>query len=143
MPKDNVLKVVNTFHRSLIRLTFGKKGWNMAGMPVVKLTTVGRKSGKGRTVMLTSPIQLEDEIILVASRGGDDQHPDWFLNLERNPLVTVETLSDMRTMFAEVSKSPEREKLWLEIIKNYPNYAAYQDKTDRLIPVIVLKGISD
>ena len=87
----------------------------MAGMPVVKLTTVGRKSGKGRTVMLTSPI----------------------------PLVTVETLSDMRTMFAEVSKSPEREKLWLEIIKNYPNYAAYQDKTDRLIPVIVLKGISD
>ncbi len=59
------------------------------GMPVLELTTTGRKSGQPRSVMLTSPVQEGDTIIVVASRGGDDVHPAWFLNLQADPKVEV------------------------------------------------------
>ncbi len=108
-------------------------------MPVVKLTTVGRKSGKSRTVMLTSPIQSQDSIVLVASKGGSDSHPDWYLNLCENSLVKVETHSGSNSMNAKVVESAEREKLWSEITKEYSGYASYQEKTDRVIPIVILE----
>ena len=69
---------MNTLHRGLLKLSGGRLGWRAAGMPVLELTTIGRRSGLPRTVMLTSPIQEGDAIVIVASRGGDDQHPAWF-----------------------------------------------------------------
>ena len=68
MPNDRFMKLANTLHRSLIKVTAGKRGWDFYGMPVIKLTTTGRISGKGRSVMLTSPIKLNDNICLVASK---------------------------------------------------------------------------
>ena len=138
MPSDNFMKLGNAIHRSLIKVSSGKKGWDMYGMPVVKLTTVGRKSGKSRTVMLTSPIQSKDSIVLVASKGGSDSHPDWYLNLCENSIVKVETHSGSNSMNAKVVESAEREKLWSEITKDYPNYASYQEKTGRVIPIVIL-----
>ena len=139
MPSDNFMKLGNAIHRALIKISSGKRGWDMYGMPVVKLTTVGRKSGKSRTVMLTSPIQSQDSIVLVASKGGSDSHPDWYLNLCENSLVKVETHSGSNSMNAKVVESAEREKLWSEITKDYPNYASYQEKTDRVIPIVILE----
>ncbi len=139
MPSDNFMKLGNAIHRALIRASSGKRGWDLAGMPVVKLTTTGRKSGLARTVMLTSPIQSKESIVLVASKGGSDSHPDWYLNLCENPLIKVETHSGTNSMNAKVVESSEREKLWSEITKDYPNYASYQEKTDRVIPIVILE----
>src|SRR3954454_18836124 len=89
MPNDLTLKAMNGLHRALLKVTGGKVGWEAQRMPVVELTTTGRKSGQKRTVMLTSPLQEGDTIVVVASRGGDDTHPAWFLNLRDNPEVEV------------------------------------------------------
>ena len=89
MPSDLTLKAMNTIHRGLLKVSGGRVGWSIAKMPVVELTTTGRKSGQPRSVMLTSPLQEGDSFVVVASRGGDDQHPAWFLNLRDNPDVEV------------------------------------------------------
>ncbi len=89
MPSDLVLKTMNSVHRVVLKLSGGKVGWNASNMPVLELTTVGRKSGEPRAVMLTSPVQEGDAIVIVASRGGDDTNPAWFLNLSANPAVEV------------------------------------------------------
>ena len=70
MPNDLVLKGMNCAHRALLAVSFGKLGWDAAGMPVLELTTTGRRSGQARSVMLTSPLQEGDTIVIVASRGG-------------------------------------------------------------------------
>ena len=75
MPSDFALKAMNAGHRIILKLSFGKLGWSAGSMPVLELTTVGRKSGQPRSVMLTSPIQQGDDVVVVASRGGDD-HQD-------------------------------------------------------------------
>jgi deazaflavin-dependent oxidoreductase (nitroreductase family) len=89
MPSDFALKSMNAIHRGLLAVTFGKVGWKAGGMPVLELTTTGRKSGQERSCMLTSPLQVGDTYVIVASRGGDDHHPAWYLNLEANPDVQI------------------------------------------------------
>ena len=89
MPSDMMLKTMNGLHRGLLKISGGRIGWSASGMPVVELTTIGRKSGQPRSVMLTSPVQEGTTIVVVASRGGDDTHPAWFLNLRDNPDVEV------------------------------------------------------
>ena len=89
MPSDFTLKTMNAVHRGLLKISGGKAGWRVANMPVLELTTIGRESGQRRSVMLTSPIQQGTTLVVVASRGGDDGHPAWFLNLRDNPRVEV------------------------------------------------------
>jgi deazaflavin-dependent oxidoreductase (nitroreductase family) len=109
-------------------------------MPVVELTTIGRKSGQRRTTMLTSPYQEGSTIVIVASRGGDDHHPAWFLNLRDNPKVTMKVgPSPPQSAVAEVAGPAERARLWPIIVGSHRNYAGYQHKTDREIPLILLR----
>ena len=89
MPSDFSLKAMNRVHRVLLGASGGRLGWHFSGMPVLELTTTGRKSGQPRTTMLTSPFQEDATIVVVASRGGDDTNPAWFLNLRDDPNVTV------------------------------------------------------
>jgi len=138
MPSDFQLKLINAIHRPLFRLSKGKVMGKGAGMPVLVLTTTGRKSGQKRPTMLTTPLQFGDSIVLVASRGGDDHHPAWFLNLQANPTVEVEMGGTTRTMTARIADGPEKAELWPKIVTDHDNYAGYQAKTDRDIPVIVL-----
>ena len=138
MPSDFQLKLVNAIHRPLFRLSKGKLMGKGAGMPVLVLTTTGRKSGQKRPTMLTTPLQFGDSIVLVASRGGDDRHPAWFLNLQANPTVEVEMGGATRTMTARVADAAEKAELWPKIVADHDNYAGYQAKTDRDIPVVVL-----
>src|SRR5690349_3097491 len=89
MPSDAMFKGANSLHRFVRTLTGGRLGWRGAGMPVIELTTTGAKSGLPRTVLLTSPRQEGDTIIVVASRGGTDQNPDWYHNIRKDGAVQV------------------------------------------------------
>jgi deazaflavin-dependent oxidoreductase (nitroreductase family) len=108
-------------------------------MPVVELTTTGRKSGQQRTVLLTSPVQEGGTIVLVASRGGDDHHPAWYLNLCAHPRVTVSVKGGpTEVMIARTASADERARWWPDVVKAYRGYASYQKKTSREIPLVVL-----
>ena len=139
MPSDFALKTMNAVHRGLIKLTGGKVGWQVA-MPVLELTTIGRKSGQPRSVLLTSPHQDGDTWVVVASRGGDDTHPAWFLNLRDNPEVEVSLKGGPKQpMRARVASAEERARLWPKITADFKNYAQYQTKTEREIPLVFLE----
>ena len=140
MPADLVMKAMNAVHRALIRVAPGRFGHEALGMPVLELTTTGRLSGRPRSVMLTSPVRDGDAIVVVASRGGDDRHPDWLLNLRAEPNVEVALRNGpRRPMTAHVADAAERERLWTEITASHPRYAAYQRRTSREIPVVLLR----
>lgn len=140
MPTDFTLKAMNAVHRVMLTLSAGKAGWRAANMPVLKLTTIGRKSGEPRTVMLTSPLQEGTTIVVVASRGGDDTHPAWFLNLRDNPAVDVVYQGQpSQRMHARAADAAERERLWPLVIADHKNYADYQSKTQREIPLVLLE----
>jgi deazaflavin-dependent oxidoreductase (nitroreductase family) len=139
MPSDLVLKTMNTVHRAVLTVTFGKVGWSAGKMPVIGLTTTGRKTGEQRSCMLTSPVQEGDTIVIVASRGGDDHHPAWFLNLKADPEVQVSLKGGAKQpMIATVADPAERARLWPQITAAAKNYGDYQTKTEREIPVVLL-----
>ena len=140
MPSDAGLKAMNTFHRILLAVSFGKIGWHAMKMPVLELTTIGRKSGEARSVMLTSPWQEGDTLVIVASRGGDDHHPAWFLNLRDHPEVEVSLQGAAKQkMHARVADADERARLWPLLTAEHDNYAGYQTKTEREIPLVLLE----
>jgi len=130
---------MNGVHRAVLAVSFGRFGWSAAGMPVLELTTKGRKSGQPRSVMLTSPWQDGETVAIVASRGGDDQNPAWFLNLRDDPHVEVTMRGTKRPMHARIADAEERARLWPLITTDHKNYAGYQTKTDREIPVVLLE----
>jgi deazaflavin-dependent oxidoreductase (nitroreductase family) len=139
MPSHFALKTMNTVHRTLMTVTGGKIGWTAGKMPVLELTTTGRKSGQQRSTMLTTPWQDGDRMAVIASAGGNDAHPAWFLNLEADPAVTVRTESGTKPMTARVVTGDERSEIWDQVGAKYKNYVDYQKKTDREIPVVVLE----
>ena len=142
MPSDLALKAMNGFHRVVLKASFGKIGWQAGSMPVLELTTIGRKSGEPRALLLTSPLQLGDTIVVVASRGGDDHHPAWLLNLQANPAVQVAFKGGpAKPMTARVATADERVELWPKVTADHKNYAGYQRKTDREIPLVLLEPI--
>jgi deazaflavin-dependent oxidoreductase (nitroreductase family) len=140
MPPDLMLKGMNFIHRGVLKLSGGRLGWETASMPVLELTTTGRKSGQPRSVMLTSPLQEGSTIVVVASRGGDDQHPAWFLNLRDNPDVEVAYKGGPKQpMRAKVADPEERARLWPLVTADHKNYAGYQTRTQREIPLVLLE----
>jgi deazaflavin-dependent oxidoreductase (nitroreductase family) len=142
MPSDTALKLMNSAHRLLLTATGGRVGWSVSGMPVLELTTTGRKTGQPRTSMLTSPYHEGDDFVIVASRGGDHRHPAWYLNLVADPEVTVSIGGGPgRKMRAEVLDPTERDRVWAVVASKYRNYAGYQKKTSRRIPLVRLRAI--
>jgi len=139
--KDATIKVVNFLHRSLFDLSAGRVAGRVVGMPVVRLTTTGRRSGQPRRTMLTSPVQDGDNVVLVASWGGDDRHPTWYLNLRDNPEVEITMSGRTRRMKARTAGPKEKAELWPRVVAAYKGYAGYQTKTDRDIPVVVLEPV--
>ncbi len=143
MPSDFALKTMNTVHRFVLKASFGKVGWNAGSMPVLELTTTGRKSGQKRSVMLTSPLQEGSTIVIVASRGGDDQHPAWYLNLRDHPQVEVAFKGGPKLpMVASIASADERARMWPVVTSTYKNYAGYQAKTEREIPLVLLAPVN-
>jgi deazaflavin-dependent oxidoreductase (nitroreductase family) len=131
------VKALSAFHRGLYSASGGRVGRRIAGMPVLLLTTVGRRSGKRRTVPLTY-FDDGEAIVLVASYGGRPHNPDWFENLLVNPEVEVAVRGDAQRMTARRATPDERARLWPRIIETYDGYRVYQAKTDREIPLAIL-----
>jgi deazaflavin-dependent oxidoreductase (nitroreductase family) len=144
MPSRFTLVAMNAVHRALIAVSFGRVGWTVQGNPALELTTTGRRSGLPRATMLTSPHQIGDALVVVASRGGDDHHPAWFLNIEADGDVRVARDGHPAVpMRARVMSDAERAELWPVITARSPNYADYQRRTDRVIPLVLLEPITD
>ena len=139
MPSDFALKTMNSVHRVALKLTRGRVGWHIYNMPALELTTTGRKSGRQRAVMLTSPLQEGDTIVVVASRGGDDTDPAWLLNLRAQSDVEVAFAGKPKQpMSACVATAEQRSRLWPLVVADHKNYAGYQTKTTREIPLVLL-----
>ena len=132
------MKILGTLHRLLYRASGGKLGKTFLGTPILLLTTTGRRTGRPRTWPLTYLPEGEN-LIVVASNGGQPNHPAWYLNLRANPRVSVQLGERNYTMIAQTVKEDERARLWSRVIEEYPAYAEYQKKTDRQIPVVVLR----
>jgi F420H(2)-dependent quinone reductase len=133
-----VFLVMTTLHRSLYRLTGGRVGARAAGLPVLLLTTTGRKTGTQRTVPLCY-LEDADAYVLVGSKGGAPQHPAWYLNLEAHPEVGVQIGAEQRRMEARRASPEEAERLWPTILDRAPGYAKYRAKTRREIPLVLLE----
>jgi deazaflavin-dependent oxidoreductase (nitroreductase family) len=139
VPKDAIAKAITGFHRLVFDLSKGKVTGKASGMPVLKLTTIGRKSGQRRATMLTSPLVEGDNVVLVASYGGDDRDPQWYSNLVAHPDVDVVMSGWSKSMRARLAEGDERTRLWEALTANHTRYAGYQRKTSRQIPVVVLE----
>jgi deazaflavin-dependent oxidoreductase (nitroreductase family) len=139
VPSNRRLSTLNRVHHFVIRVTRGALGWRIGGMPVLELTTTGRRSGQQRSVLLSSPLRVGSSYVVVASRGGDDEQPAWFLNLRENPHVEVVVAgSPKQPMLARVAGAAERARLWPLVTAKYPGYARYQARTSREIPLVLL-----
>lgn len=122
----------------MYRLTGGRLGGSFDGAPVLLLHHVGRRSGEPRVTPL---LYLADgrDLVIVASMGGTPKNPAWFHNLVAAPDIEVEVGRDRRPVRAEVADAEERARLWPRVVELYPGYAAYQARTDREIPVVLLR----
>jgi F420H(2)-dependent quinone reductase len=130
-------------HRFLYRLTGGLIGSRLPGVrPGVLLLTVnGRKSGRPRTTPLVY-FELDGKLVVAATNNGEDRHPAWLWNLMSAPEATVQIGSSTRTIRGRLAQCDERDQLWEQIIEIHPLFCAYQKKTERCIPVIVLEPVS-
>jgi deazaflavin-dependent oxidoreductase (nitroreductase family) len=139
-PKDLVAKLVTAVHEGILRLSGGRLGGRIAGMPVLILTTTGHKSGQPRTTPLTY-FELDGNVVLVASWGGDDRHPQWYRNLVASPAVTIERGNGKERLTARTASADEKAKWWPTITSTYQGYAGYQRRTTRDIPLVALAPV--
>lgn len=135
---QGMLKVAGLFHRAVYRASGGQIGRTLAGAPVLLLTTTGGKTGQLRTRPLCY-LEIEGRLIVIASAGGAACHPAWYLNLRRNPRVSVQRGQVTQTMAARSAVGAERVRLWEGIIERYPVCAEYQRRAHREIPIVVLQ----
>lgn len=134
---DVVTKAMNLTHKAALKVTGGRLGKQVFGMRAVEVHTTGRKSGQRRSVMLTTPIHEPDRVVVVASKGGDDRHPDWYHNIVAHPDVEITEAGVTRPMRARTATPDEKAELWPTIVAAYKGYAGYQKRTDRDIPVVI------
>jgi deazaflavin-dependent oxidoreductase (nitroreductase family) len=134
---DTMMKVMSQAHRGLLALSGGRIGSRLGTMPVVELHTIGRKTGEKRAVMLSAPVHEDGKYVLVASKGGDDRNPVWYLNLVANPEVELTVHGQTIPMRARTATAEEKAELWPQIVAAYRGYAQYQTKTSRDIPVVI------
>jgi deazaflavin-dependent oxidoreductase (nitroreductase family) len=116
----------------------GKKGHLWRGLPTLLLTTQGRKSGKLRRTALIYG-QDGKNYLLVASNGGDPNHPAWYLNLSANPNVELQVGTEKFKARARTANASEKPRLWKIMSKIFPTYDRYQAKAGREIPLVVLE----
>jgi deazaflavin-dependent oxidoreductase (nitroreductase family) len=120
------------------RANDGKVGGNFEGAPLLLLHTKGAKTGQDRVHPIMY-LQAGDRYAVFASYAGAPSNPAWFNNLVANPDVTVEMGSETFKAHATVAERPERDRLYRQQAERYPGFAAYEAKTDRVIPVVLLE----
>ena len=128
-------------HGHLYRLSGGRIGGAMRGIPVLLLTPTGRKSGRQRTRTLMY-LQDGEAYVIVASNACLDHPPAWWFNLKANSGVSIQVGSDRLNATAQIASSAARARLWPKLTQLNPFYAAYQDRTDRLLDVVIIRPTS-
>ena len=129
-------------HRAVYRLTRGRLLGRVAGMPVLLLTTTVRRSGRARTTPLTY-FESGADLVIVASNGGEDRPPAWWLNLRDDPHATVTIGTRTQHVTARAATEEEYARLWPTITSTHAGYAAYALRTTRPIPVMLLSGTKE
>jgi deazaflavin-dependent oxidoreductase (nitroreductase family) len=123
------------------RANGGKVGGAFAGRTLLLLHTVGAKSGESR-INPVAYITDGDRLVIIASKGGAPTNPDWYHNIVANPLVTVDVGTETFQARAEVAVEPERTRLYDKMVAVMPGFAAYRERTTRVIPVVILKRVN-
>ncbi|WP_375390208.1 nitroreductase family deazaflavin-dependent oxidoreductase [uncultured Amnibacterium sp.] len=118
--------------------TDGAEAGTLRGVPIIVLTSVGARSGKLRKTALMR-VEHDGEYAVVASKGGAPEHPVWYWNLVAQPQVELQDGADRRDYDARLLEGAERDTWWARAVAVWPDYATYQTKTDREIPVFVLE----
>jgi deazaflavin-dependent oxidoreductase (nitroreductase family) len=129
-------------HRAALKVTGGRWPKRVLGMQPVELHHTGRKSGLPRDTILTAPIIEDGRIVVIASKGGHPEHPDWYRNIVAEPDVELTIgigSDDRRPMRARTATAEEKAELWPRIVAAYKGYEGYQQSTDRDIPVVLLE----
>ena len=135
---------MNDFNQKVIaefRANGGKVGPPFEGAPMLLLTTTGAKSGQQRTTPLVHTMD-GDRLVVIASKAGAPNHPAWYHNLVANPTVTIEKGTERFQARARVAGDEERDRLYAAQARLMPNFAEYQQKTTRRIPVVVLERVA-
>lgn len=125
-------------HVRVYRETGGEHGYNWRGTTILLLSTTGRSSGQERTTPLIHRTD-DDRWVVVASKGGAPDHPDWFKNLSADPQATIQVQAEQIPVRARTAEGAERDRLWKLMTDVWPAYDDYQRKTDRQIPVVVFE----
>jgi len=128
-------------HVERYQATDGAEGYHWEnGTTILLLHTTGRKSGRD----ITSPLifrEYDGKYLVVASKGGAPEPPDWYLNLQKNPNVRVQIKGEVFDAKARTATPEEKPAMWAHMVEVWPDYAEYQKKTDRDIPVVVLERV--
>jgi deazaflavin-dependent oxidoreductase (nitroreductase family) len=125
-------------HRAVYRRSGGRIGRRMMGIPMLLLTTVGRRSGIERTTPLAC-FQDGEDLVVVASNNGQEHDPAWWLNLQANPRARVQLGREERAVLAERTTPEKYARLWPLLKQGNPSYRRYERQTQREIPVVVLR----
>jgi deazaflavin-dependent oxidoreductase (nitroreductase family) len=133
-----IRRVGDTQDPHIFLQTNGKIMASMRGMPVLLLTTVGRKTGKQRTTPLMY-IRDGDNYVITTSNNGRDHHPAWFFNLQASPQVTIEIPGKRLRVIATIANSDEYGRLWHQLVAQAPFFDNYRKGTTRQIPMVWLK----
>lgn len=137
--KDSAVRRWSRAHRIVFRATNGVVGKRLVDNDMLLLTTTGRNSGKPHTIPLLF-LRDGDRLVVIASYGGRDYYPDWYLNIGSDPVVGVQVPRRARVgMTARTAEPNEREVWWPRVVEAYDGYATYQSRTDREIPVVFLE----
>lgn len=138
--RDANVRRASAIHKHLFRITGGRLGNRLVDNDMLLLTTTGRVSGKPHTVPLLY-LQNGASLVVVASYGGRDFYPDWYLNLVEIPEVKVQLPRGRPSVMVSRTADPEeRRGWWPKIVEAYDGYAIYQGRTEREIPVVILES---
>ncbi len=132
-----IIKWMSRVQTALYKVSKGKiAGSFLEGAPVALLTTIGRKSGEPRVAPLLF-LREGDRVVLVASQGGSDKHPMWYLNLKANPKVKVQIKDEVLELTARDATEAERAEYWPKMTAFYSGFEDYKSWTDRVIPIVI------
>ncbi len=136
---ENILGFMQDHIRRYLA-TNGEDGHLMNGFPCLVLTTVGKQSGEQRQAAVIYG-QHGKSFVIIASKGGSDTPPAWFVNLEASGHGHIQVKADKMAVTMRIAEGAEREQLWDMMAKIFPPYLEYQQKTARRIPVVVLDPV--
>jgi deazaflavin-dependent oxidoreductase (nitroreductase family) len=132
------MRTASGVHTAVYRASGGRVAGEAGNLPVLLLTTTGRRTGKQRTAPLLF-IRDGDDLVVVASNGGMDWFPAWWLNLQQHSAAVIEIGRDRRDVTARKADPERRARLWPEFTRPYPGYLKYEARTTREIPLVILR----